>query len=91
MIEISGFWKPVKHDNSFLLIKFYAKKGIEKELNKLNKQIEKTSQKLRETYDNNASRKRIASIRISLEAKCERRDELEKALETLETRKDIFK
>lgn len=91
VIVIGGFWQPVKHDNSLLLIKVYAKKGIEKELEKLNKQIEKTSHKLREAYDNNASRKRITSIRLNLESKCEQRDALEKALETLEKRTDIFK
>lgn len=87
---MTKFFNPVKSDSSLLLIKYYARTGIEKELKKLDKQIIKTSEKLRLAYDNNASRKRITSIRLNLDAKCERRDALERALEALE-RTDIFK
>ena len=52
---MTKFFNPVKSDSSLLLIKYYARTGIEKEVKRLNKQIEKTSQKLREAYDNNAS------------------------------------
>lgn len=88
---VSKFFNPAKSDSSLLLIKYYAKTGIEKELKKLNKQIEKASEKLRLAYNNNASRRRILSMRLNLDAKCERRDALERALEVLETRTDIFK
>lgn len=40
---MSKFFNPVKCDNSFLLIKYYARVGIEKELKKLNREIERTS------------------------------------------------
>lgn len=76
-------WKPVRdiEKEAYQLIQYYATDGIDKALNKTNKAIKKTSDKLAMAHVNNCSVKRRSSIRLELDSKCNQRDRLELALQ----------
>jgi len=78
-------WKPIRNikKESQQLIIHYAEAGLNKELNRLNKKIKRLSDSLRTAHDNNATTRRMATMRTNLSIECEQRDRIEKALEAI--------
>ena len=60
-----------------------AKKQLDKDLIRINKRIEKTSNELREMDMFRDSKAKIYNKRNKLNTECERRDEIEKRLATI--------
>lgn len=77
-------WRPVrdKDKEAAMLIKYYAEQGMQKEVDKLNKKIQKRSDALFEATGTKTT-KRCANMRMELSGLCEERDRLDHALEML--------
>lgn len=67
------------------LIKAHARKGLEKELDKLERNINKVSDKLLQATDSNSTVKRRSNMRTNLSLLCEEQDRIKLALELLES------
>ncbi len=75
-------WKPVRdrEKEAERLVTHFAAKGIQKELDKINKKITKMSDKLFLCNYNNSTAKRRQNMRTNLSLECEQRDRLQYAM-----------
>lgn len=76
-------WNPIrdKEHDARQLIAYYASKGIQKELDKINKKIKKSSDTLLACDYNNSTMKKRQRLRTQLSLECEQRDRLELAIQ----------